>query len=194
MSTTALRAWRWWRIDVLGMAGGIALTLVGVLIAAGPATANYRARKRQQMELLSIQDQLAQAEAALRKTDQQWLDAQQALEQGTVRLRPVGQINQHLADLAGLAKPIGLKVDLIQPDRQIPSEMYITLPIHFSGTASFPNCVLFLHKLRQRFPDTAVPGFYLTSRPGDVTGTATFQFELVWYAQPLSSTAKRGDK
>ena len=83
-----------------------------------------------------------------------------------LQLESASAVNRRLARLADLAGETGVVLDEVQPSPAVDgASLYQTVPIRIAGSGSYPACAMFLHRLRDRFPDTAVKSFDC-SNPG----------------------------
>jgi len=64
------------------------------------------------------------------------------------------------------------------------------VPLAVTGRGEYKQCVAFLHKLYQAFPDISVAGFELRGNPASPEQPGTFRFELFWLAM-LKGNANR---
>ena len=118
-------------------------------------------------------------------------DAGQQVASLPLRLEPATSINPRLARLADLAGESGLVLDEIQPGPAADGSHYQTVPIRLAGGGSYPAVAVFLHRLRERFPDTAVRSFECSNTaPGADRPSAAFRAELAWYTAPVAKQEK----
>lgn len=105
-------------------------------------------------------------------------------EHSELHLEPSAKINQRLSAITELATQTGLTFAEMRPGTAADAPHYKMLPIHITGTGTYPACADFLHHLRSEFPDTGVAALE-ASAPSVPLAAATiaFQFDLIWYTQ-----------
>ena len=90
------------------------------------------------------------------------------------------QLNQRLSELADFSQKAGLDMQDVRPGSLIRAARFSQMPIHVSGTGTYPACTAFFHDLHQRFGDMAVSSFDL--RNGNAPNApAGFTFDIVWF-------------
>ena len=149
-----------------------------------PAAGRHQAQAGREVELKAARKKAA-ALLTSRNAAQAQLDAANgALKNLTLRLESASTVNQRLASLTDLAtKDCALVIDELRPGTIAASGDCLTVPILIAGSGTYPNCAKFLHRLRQKYPDTAVRSFETTNNSASPDApSATFQFELVWHA------------
>ena len=186
-----LTRWRLWRVDAAGVAACLALTLGLVLGGLRPVSRRHEEFAAQQEQLGQQRAHLAAANAALAATQRQLEDVQRALARCRLRLESTAGMNRRLEDISVFAAGIGLRVNEIQPGQAKAGPHYHTVPIHLTGNGTYRQCTLFLHRLREQFPDTGVFGVELTGSGTGPSGAGLFRMDLEWHASLAPETAMR---
>lgn len=179
-------------------AGGAALAktyvagaVVCALLSAGayffgvrPAAARHEEQASRHLELKAARKKAAALLTARNAAQAQLQSIETALKSQTLRLEPASTVNHRLAKITDLAtKDCHLVIDELRPGVIAESGDYQSIQIFIAGSGTYPNCAKFLHRLRQKFPDTAVRSFETTNNSASPDApAATFQFELAWHA------------
>lgn len=210
-------------IHAAGIAGVIALSIVGYVAALRPALRATERREEAHQSASQAAKQAATAEAELTDARRKMIQIETDLKSVEVQLIPSGRVNQQIDRLATLAESHQIKLDQLSPGKTTSSRWFSAVPIRMSGTGSFVSCVKFIESVGQRFPDVAVQGLKIDSRwaPGQTAGSsspkttgggggasenaavrsaagtptpAAFQVEFVWYAAPEASAGAEDTK
>lgn len=168
-----------WRTHAWGL-GWCTLLTVAVFVGGWqPLFARRAQRLAAAAALEQGRQQLAEAAAVVQSAKKQLAAAQKQWEGMRVRLAPLGQLNQRLADLAELASGEGLEVAGVQPGSPRAVERYQVVPLPLTGRGSYRSFTDFLRRLHRECPDMGVTSVSL--RAADA-GSASFAVNLVWYA------------
>lgn len=173
-------------IDALGIAVVAVMTAAVFLLAIDPAL-EHRHELQQRHEQLVEEQRHAAALARHAQDLRRRLDAtQRMVERNPMRLESLRALNRRLSQMTELASDSGLRIEQIQPGRDIPGEHYHTVPIKLVGRGEFGASTRFLHRLHESFPDVAIASMSLTGQPeraraADAPG---FDLTLLWYAAP----------
>lgn len=186
-----LTKWRCWQIDAVGVAACVALTLGLVLGGFRPMARRQEESRAQQEQLGEERTQLAKMNAALAASQRQLEDVQRVLARCRLRLESTAGMNHRLAGISAFAADVGLKVNEIQPGQATPGTYYHTVPIHLTGNGTYRQCTVFLHRLREQFPDTSVLWVELMGSGAEPSGMGLFRIDLQWHASLASETAMR---
>lgn len=176
------RGWRWWGVDVAGLAVCLALAGAGYLIAVVPVMAGRDTVGRLRSEISGLEANADQLLQLSRSLDQEVARVEGMLESNSLALEPAERVNRRVNELTRLASESGLTLDEVQPGAPEEGSLFRTVPIHISGAGTFPDCARFLHTLRVELPDTIVRSLRLVD--GQEGASGTFGFDLVWYAAP----------
>ena len=186
-----LTIWHRRKIEIIGLGTCVVLTLVFYLAGIRPLIKSVRAQG-----ILEVQsgteeiaaDTLRASHAMMRN---KVVAIREALDQVSLKLEPTSRINRRVALVAQLATDSGLKVDQIQPGVPASGQRYQMVPIKLVGTGSYKTCMVFLHRVRQVFPDTGVSSLQLSGNPSAPSAEATFRINLSWYAlQPMPTAGE----
>lgn len=183
---SVLEKWRWWRIDLAGIASLVGLALVVGLGGFWPLFSSQREQAREQAELIAEREQAARLDACLVSLRTRADAAHEALARGSLHLAPASALNRRLAEISTLAVESGLRIDDIRPDRAVSGPHYETVPIILAGGGTYRTCTAFLGRMRKAMPDTSVTALELTANAADPAAAARFRFDLNWYAAPKS--------
>jgi hypothetical protein len=175
----------WWRTYAIGGVVCAALTAASYLFGIEPAMARHDAALAEQAEFDARQQKQHDLDRSLAATHRQLEKTRKDVAGLPLQLESASAVNRRLARLADLAGETGVVLDEVQPSPAVDGAFYQTVPIRIGGSGSYPACAMFLHRLRDRFPDTAVKSFDC-SNPGPIGDhpTAKFKAELAWYTTP----------
>jgi len=120
----------------------------------------------------------------------QLAEVQQALAERKTQLRPVDQVNRRMAELTAMVNRCGLKTGNVSVGQVSPGPRCHTIPIQISASGDYRSCVRFLHELAAPMSDFAVAGFEIRGDPQKPQRSATFSFDLYWYAAIQATAAK----
>lgn len=180
-----------WQLD----AAGAAVVCVGAALwyFAGyePLSQARATREHMEQELHDHQDAAEKQMELLTMRESILAKVRAENSVSAVQLKPAERVNQQVSDLTGVAGDAGLRVDEIRPASAMPAARFTMVPIKVSGAGEYAAVTEFLRLLRADFRDTGVIGFSL-KMPTDATATGLkFEFNLVWYAAPSPSSAKK---
>lgn len=175
---------RLYRIDAGGAAACVATLAIGYFSAVRPYMSSEAGVRREREELAVLRAKEVQSSSEWRTSQKDLRDIERSIAAMPFTLRPVKQVNTHLAEVIELAKGSGLIVQDMSPGTPIPGRRSVTVPIKLRGTGGFPEATAFLNNLHARFVDTRVTAFLLQADIGAVSGTPSFSFELAWHAVP----------
>lgn len=179
-----------WQINAIGL---VACAALGALWYAAGFTplSEARAAREAQQRGLDVKREDAAHLVRMEQAHQLSLERIKAdANKGAVTLEPVEQLLTRIGVFSRAAAEAGLTLDEIKPGAPIARERFTVLPIHLSGTGTFPGCAGFLHGLRSRFPDTGVIGLELHGEPEQSEKPARFVLELAWYAAGPAAATK----
>ena len=161
-----------------------ALSAGAYLFGIRPAQARHEEHATRHLELVAARKKASGLLAARNTVQAQLQTVEAALKNTALRLEPASTVNQRVASLTELAtKDCQLMIDELRPGPATPSGDCQTIQIQIAGSGTYPNCAKFLHKLRQKFPDTAVRSFETTNNSASPDApAATFHFDLLWHA------------
>lgn len=168
-------------------AGAVVCAAVSVgtyFLGVRPAIAGHADFVRRQHELKVARTKAAGLTGVRNNTQNQLNAVTEALKSQTLHLEPASTVNLRLTTLTELAtRECKLAIDEMRPGPGVEASDYQVVPILIAGSGTYPNCAKFLHRLRERFPDTAVRSFETTNNSTSPDApSATFQFELAWHA------------
>ena len=190
MNRTMQSRFRCWHVNALGICVCVVLTMLFNIAGVLPVLREHAHNVKQHVELESQKTKAAKLAAGANGLASRLRKVGQALDEAPVQLQTTRQLNQRLALLAALAAECGLSIDQTHSDRPYGSTWYQTVPIRLAGEGTYPTCALFLSRLRQTFPDTGVSAFELSGQPDSNSAASQFTFDLVWYTQPVLSSAQ----
>ncbi len=184
MSLTDLRSSvRWWRLDAAAV--GACLLMTALLYFGGlePLMAARDRTASRQKDLEAQREHASALAVSVSRARTQLHAVQEAIRQNPLKLQPSRLVNNRIAELTELANAHELEIEHIEPSPSRNAGRYEVVPLRVAGVGAFPKCVVFLHRLRQGFPDTGVAGFRLSGNP-TAPGTGRFELELQWFAAP----------
>jgi len=177
------------KIDAIGLAVCAGLTVVGYIGIIQPIS-------RMRGEIATLRTQLAIAQRDTEsagntraRLSDQLTRVRTELEASPVHLEPANQLNRRLAHLVDLAADSHVLLDETRAGDTQHGDRYETVPIAVSGSGTYPDCAVFLHRIHEELPDVEVLGFDLSGNPGSPHPKTQFQFELAWYAAGTTASA-----
>lgn len=180
--------WHRRKIEIIGLGTCLVLTLVFYLAGIYPLIRSVRAQGILQIQLNAEDITAGNLHASHAMMRGRVITVREALDKVSLKLEPTSRINQRVAHVAELAMDSGLKVDQMQPGLPTSGQRYQMVPITLMGTGSYKTCMVFLHRIRQVFPDTGVSSLQLSGNPSAPSTQATFRINLSWYALPPMPT------
>jgi Tfp pilus assembly protein PilO len=181
--------------------------VVGVALVATITAAAYLAGVR---PILSARAKEAEdaLEASRRVVEVQGLEAkrvdlvglleaqQRELRESPVRLRAVGEINDVVARVAGLAEASGLEVSELAPGVMQTSGRLAVVPMKLSADGDYDDVMAFLEAVKDQVPELAVQRAQVEAdREADVRALVSrtrLKVEFAWYAAPTATRAGTG--
>jgi Tfp pilus assembly protein PilO len=181
------------RIDCAGVAACLLLSGAGYLVGVRPLLAVREQRVVQQQSLRTAVEQASSLVTSTRALRAQLTNAQNALAKIEIALQPATSINERVAELTALAGECHIEMQAIQPGTISNGNRFAQIPIQISANGTYRSAAQFLHRLRERFPDTAVHTFEMAATPEDPTATASINVQLLWYVQPARGERSQKD-
>jgi hypothetical protein len=180
------------KIDIAGIAACLILSGTAYFIGAHPLLSIREQRAAQEQSLRDATEQANSLVGTTRGLRKQLARAQDALAQIEIPLQSASAINQRVAELTSLAGECRIEMQAIQPGSLSSTPRFGQIPIQIAASGTYRATADFLHRLRDRFPDTAVCAFELSATPDDAAAVvASFSVQLTWYVQPLASDAQK---
>ncbi len=179
---SAFRSQRW-HVEIIGVGLFGLLSLAAFFIVIRPISHAALARDATQAELADQRTLAVQIEDVRKRLKREVARVQQAREVSWVHLEPAKLLNARMAQIIDLASTNNLVIDGSSSKEAESDERFQTIGISVSGTGSYSDCAAFLHELHERLHDVRVTAFGLSGNP---SSPAQFQFDLVWYAAPIT--------
>ena len=176
--------WKGWREDTAGAAVCLAMGLGVFLWGVCPVTRRHDEIDIQRAQLTAQQARAARSRHELASMKDCLEGARLLLTKQSVRLRGAAGLNRRVSELSDLAAASGLTVDEVFPGRAEQARYHAMIPIRLTGTGGYRACAVFLHNLRERFPDTHLRSLDLTGNPAKGTGRVGFRLDLLWHTLP----------
>ncbi len=184
---TRLSALASWQINALGALACAALLALWYFAGFTPLAQANAAREAQEADLAAKRATAAHL-VEMREAHKKSLKRiQEDTQARSIAFKPLEQSLDRINELSKAASAVGLTLDEVKPGQPAARARCSVLPIHLSGSGSYPGIVSLLHDLRSRFPDTGVKGFELKGGPQNPEKPARFTLDLVWYAAKLST-------
>jgi Tfp pilus assembly protein PilO len=177
------RAGKTWHVDAVAVALCFLMTLGLYYGGLVPLMRDRDATLARQDELEKRRQNASSLAASVARVRSQLHGVREAIDGTPLKLQPSRLVNNRLAELTELANAQGLLIEHIEPSPARAAGRYEIVPLRMAGVGRFPTCVVFLHKLREGFPDTGIAGFQLSGNPS-APGTGRFELELHWFAMP----------
>ncbi|MBL8885735.1 MAG: hypothetical protein JNK16_03670 [Phycisphaerales bacterium] len=176
-------------VDLAGVAIMLGLTAVVATGAIVPVI-SARAAHRQ------LQEQLDSDRAAIRQLREKRADLEfnlnrldADLKATRVEVEPVARLNARLSRLTESASKRKLALDRVAPEPPQRATKATLVPIKIEGRGAFLSSRDWIADLRAQFPDVAIAGFQIARDKSASAETASFSFDLVWYAAPTPQPA-----
>jgi Tfp pilus assembly protein PilO len=177
-STLAKPRFNPWKLYASAVMTCVALSAAGYALGVSPAVARAARAASERSELADRRKQVGELSAAATAARTELAATRDALTALPLKLEAATAVNQRLARLADMAAESSLSVAEVRPGTLTEGRDFDSVPVSIAGTGTYPACAAFLHRLHDRFPDTAVRSF----RAGQSeAGTASFSIDLVWH-------------
>jgi len=194
-----------WLTDAAGMVVCVAASLGVYFFVLAPLMAQRSALESCRGELAIQSEKSAKLKASMSRLRNHLGAIQKELGRSQIKLEKASHINRRVAQINAFLADCELHVDQVQISPSHEQRNRITtdsslngrgcatrqrcdlIPISISGKGGYKQCVAFLHKLYQAFPDISVAGFELRGNPASPEQLGTFRFELFWLAQELKT-------
>jgi Tfp pilus assembly protein PilO len=160
------------------------MTIAAYLITINPIIRSESKRADVQSHIDEQRDRVMSLDVTREQLRKQLDEAREQVAASHVQLQSSEFLNSRLALIVELASTSGIEIYQSRPGRMIDTPRYQAVPISLAGVGSFTDCAAFLHRLHETLGDTGVEAFELTGTPEAPNSTASFRFELVWYAAP----------
>lgn len=172
-----------WHLDVAAVTMCVALSVALYFAGLVPLMRERDETLARQTELKSRREEASSLAASVARARAQLQGAREAVDRTPLKLQPSRHVNSRLAELTDLATAHGLQIEHIEPASSRRAGRYEIVPLKLAGVGRYPTCVVFLHKLREGFPDTVIARFELSGNP-TAPGSGRFEMELHWFATP----------
>ena len=167
-----------WRVYAVCALTCVALSAAGYALGVAPAMARAARAEADRVELSNRKQHAADLTAQAAGSRADLAATREALAALPLRLEPAALVNERIAKLTDMASDARLSVSEIRPGIVTEGRDFDSVPITIAGTGTYPACADFLHRLHDRFPDTAVRAFRAGQTEG---GAASFSVDLVWH-------------
>lgn len=183
-------------IDGVGLAVIVLLTGAVFFLGIQPAFDQRQALQAQREALAEEQERAESLSRTAQQLQSHLRATRHAAERSPMRLASLRALNERLAQMTELGAESGLKIEGIQPARQLPGEHYHTVPIKLTGQGAFGASTRFLHRLHESFPDVAIASLELSGRPQRAASPQlpSFDLMLLWYAAPPPDSEAKADR
>jgi Tfp pilus assembly protein PilO len=179
-----------WQIDAGAFVACVLLTAIGYVLIYRPIIDRQSDLARLRVEVATTRTQTATAESARAALDRELGRIRAQLAESPVHLEPVERLNRRIARIVELATASRMVINETRAGTVAEGERYRTVPVKISGSGSYSQCAVFLHRLAADLPDVEVLGFELAGNPGVPTARSSFRFDLAWYATPSVASAE----
>lgn len=170
------------KVAGVSLAVCLGVSVAGYFIGIAPALAGLVERRSQERELAVRRQRVTDLQAELLDHRKRLILARKELADLPLRLEPPSAVNRRISLLTEVAGEAKVTLNEIQPLAAVDGQHYQTVPIRVAGAGGYPQCAAFLHKLRERFPDTTIRSFDLQNpNPSADSMAATFRMELAWH-------------
>lgn len=178
-----------WQIHVIGVLLCAVLTAGAYYGIAIPVMARQQsvASVRQQWD--QYRQRSAQLEAHRRTLIEDLKATYEALDASRVKLESSEMLNTRIAEVTDLATECRLDLHQTSSRALAGTELYDTISISIAGGGTYSDAARFLHRLRERMPDTGVRSVRLTGNPRSPQTPARYEMDLVWYTAPVIVSA-----
>lgn len=184
MSSSTTTTGHLWHVHAAGVVLCAAITLVGFLVVGRPALQAFMDRASLQAQVTDHQQQVVELELVRKRLNEQLERVERELDADRLTLQGPDFLNTRMAVIVEAASNSRIVIDESRSGSATAGPLFQTVPIHLSGTGSYPGCAVFLRELHQQLPDTGVVTFELNGTPGAAVSAGRFRFSLAWYAAP----------
>jgi Tfp pilus assembly protein PilO len=176
---------RHWRIDAAGAAVCAAATAAVYFVGILPLLSKREARETEKRDMVLVQQHALKQKIELAALRRSLADTQRSLADKPIRLEPVGDINQRLAQISRLADQAGLRVADLQTGSMTEGVHYGATRVSMKGSGSYRTFTEYLQRLRAKFPDMAASSLDLKASGRAGSGNADFQLEACWFHEKV---------
>jgi Tfp pilus assembly protein PilO len=171
-------------IPVCGLTACAMLSLVFVMFAVLPIFRQNDEAAARRIVLAAARAKTASLAAQVTQVQNELLHSRQLVDANPLELKGADHLNDRLADMTHFCTDCGLEIQDIAPGATTSGTGFQSVPIHLTARGSFHVCMVFLHRLRDRFLDVGVTSFQLSNNSGDPSLPLSVEFELRWFATP----------
>ncbi len=191
MNNKLITKWKFNSVDVAFVAIFIALLAIFYTVSVRPVLGRQKTIASQKRTLESQRRNTSQLAGRAGKLTEKLATARKVLKESPLQLQPVSTLNRRLARLTSMARSNGLKVDRVEQGDVVCTKRYDKVSINLTGSSGYSQWAKFLNTLPKRMPDVAVDTFELVGTPGHIDTPTYFRINLIWYAAPSASVAKK---
>lgn len=181
-------------VDLAGVAVLLVLTAivaVGAILPVFTARVAHRELEERldagRLEVRNLREQRADLEINL-------LRLENDLRATRVEVEPVARLNSRISRLTESASKRKLALDRIAPEAPQKAAKATLVPIRIEGRGAFLSSRDWIADLRTEFPDVAIAGFQIARDNANRSDSASFSFDLVWYAAPAAQPSQTAQK
>lgn|GEM_PF-5216285 len=171
-----------WRTHAAGAVVCSVITATVVLAGYRPAVLAIEVARDNNLEMRHVRAEITELESTKRALARVRTRTEAQIAELAIDLAPPDRVNERLATLTALAEQLGIIIDELQPGRPEPAELFQVVPFTMTGTATFPACADFIHRLQDETLDMTVRSFALEAAAPGTDATVRFRFEIAWYA------------
>ena len=176
--------WRFRSPDIIGPVLCIALTVVAYFIGLRPPIRQRSESLLQEAQANRQRRRTSELDRTLRDAKARLQAVQQSIAETPLQLKREEHMISHLAALAGLASESHLEIEETQLGETVDTSRCKMTPIQISAEGDQAACALFLHRLSQNFPDTAVFAMEISAATKQPDSPVNFQVDLIWRFAP----------
>jgi len=189
-----------WPIDAAGVVVCVAASLGVYFFVLHPLIQQRSFLESCRGELAIQSEMSSKLKASMSRLRNHLGAVQKELGRSRIKLEEDSHINRRIAQINAFLNDCELHVDQVQIGPAHEQRNRVTtdgslngggcatrqkcklVPLTVTGRGGYKQCVAFLHKLYQAFPDISVAGFELRGNPASPEQSGTFRFELFWLA------------
>lgn len=184
MNGIDLTKWKSWHVDAAGALLCVAMFALVYFAGIGPLLSRRAAYETLRNDLDLERREVVKAASSLDDLQEQISSATRDLAESRIHLQSADRINRRIAELTDLVMESGLKIDIIEPGGVIKRTWYNTVAIRLEGSGECRKSMLFLHELREMFPDMVVSSLRLSAGPPPATSQGSFRLDVLWCTAP----------
>lgn len=181
------------RVD---LAAGVVLSAIGLVafwVGIRPVFHDEEHERRLRSQVVESRRQLVAAQEEYGQMRRTIEATRERLSRSTVVLHTAEGLATRQEEVSRAVADAGVEMEQLVVGTAVRGELLDTVPLHLSGSGTFPQVVLLVHGLRTGFPDMAVTSFQMSSigavaartkaeqKSEKSVPTVRFVLDIAWY-------------